>query len=454
MAIQSTNPTTGEVIKSFEEISDTELEAKLAKAQQAYLVWKESDLSEREEKMARMAKIYRERAEELGKLASLEMGKTAAQGKGEVEKCAWLMEYYVENARKFLQPQMIETEAQKSYVRFDSLGVILAVMPWNFPYWQAVRGFVPNLMVGNTVVLKHASNVPQVALMLEQLVLEAGFPEGALTTLLIGSGKVESVINDSRVRGATLTGSEFAGSQVAAAAGRNIKPTVLELGGSDPFIVYPDVDIDEVVAQAVVGRTQNNGQSCVASKRFIVHKDIHDEFKQKFKAGLEKLVVGDPMNPETQMGPVVNQAALDELARLIDTAVAAGAELVTGGVEKEKPGFFCKPTLLANIPKTAPIYLEETFGPVASLYSFATDEEMLEIANATEFGLGASIWTRDIAKAEELAANVEAGSVFINRFVASNPALPFGGIKKSGYGRELSEYGLKEFVNIKTVFVK
>lgn len=455
MAIQSVNPATGKVEKNFDELTEKEIQDKLELGHKTYLEWRKTTFIERKEKMLKMAELYKANSEDLGRLATIEMGKTVKQAIAEVEKCAWAMEYYAEYAENQLSPQIIKTDNKESFVRFDPIGIILAVMPWNFPFWQVVRAIAPNLMAGNAMVLKHASNVPQVALALEEMTIKAGFPKGLFQTLLIGSSKVATIIDDPRIVGATLTGSEYAGGQVGSRAGLNIKPSVLELGGSDPFIVYPDCNLEYTIEKAVVGRIQNNGQSCIAAKRFIVHEDIYDDFIKQLKEKYEALKVGNPLEETTDLGPVVNQQGLDELQELIQDAVEKGATLVTGGVNTEMAeGFYCNPTIVSNITPQMRLYLEETFGPVASIYKFKTDEAAINLANVTEFGLGSSVWTKDTEKAKELAKNIEAGCVFINEIVRSNPHLPFGGIKKSGYGRELSEFGIREFVNIKTIVVK
>lgn len=454
MPIQSQNPATGEIVKTFSELTDSEIETKLSLADKTFQTWKLTSFAERKTLILKLATLYKDQASELAKLPTLEMGKIIRESEAEVKKCAWAMEYYAENAEKFLTPEIIKTDASESYISFEPLGTILAVMPWNFPYWQVIRALSALLMAGNTLILKHASNVPQVALKIEELCLEAGIPEGVFQTLLISSDKVELLINDPRIKGVTLTGSETAGSLVAAAAGRNIKPAVIELGGSDPFIVYPDVDLDSVVSNATISRLQNNGQVCNAAKRFIVHSAIYDQFVSVLKVKFENIVIGDPSDSKTDLGPLVNQAAFTELSRQLEAAKKLGAKMVTGGPDLERNGWYFRPTILTNITTDMPIYFEETFGPIAAIYKFDTDEEMLKIANATNFGLGASIWTNDLAKAKSLISQLEAGSVFVNKMVATTPYLPFGGVKHSGIGRELSEYGIKEFMNIKTVYVQ
>ncbi len=453
MAIQSLNPFTEEIIKTYQELSDSEIETKLAKAQQAFEAWKHTSFEERASLMLNLAKILQAEADELGKLATLEMGKPYQQSPAEIKKSAWACEFYAHNAQKFLADEHIETEATESYVRFDPLGVIMAVMPWNFPFWQVFRFTAPALMAGNVGILKHASNVPQCALKIEELHLKAGFPEGVFQTLLIGSSKVEKILRDNRVKGASLTGSEYAGSQVAKICGEEIKPVVLELGGSDPFIVFEDVDLEHTLDQAIIGRTQNNGQSCIAAKRFIVEESIYDQFIEGLKLRLEKLNIGDPMMRETDIGPLVNKQAVDDANDLVRRAVDAGAKIEYQRQIDFDKGFFFSPIIISNIDENVPLYKEEAFAPVFSMYKFSSVEQAIKIANDTDFGLGASIWTKDIQRAKILAGNIESGNVYINKIVSSHPHMPFGGIKKSGIGRELSSYGIREFVNIKSVMV-
>jgi succinate-semialdehyde dehydrogenase/glutarate-semialdehyde dehydrogenase len=454
MAIQSINPATGKLIKEYKELSDQEVIEKIDKSNMAYKTWKNTTFDERKKIMLEMARLYKENARELGELATLEMGKPIKQAIAEAEKCATALEYYANNAEKQLAEEIIETESSKSYVRFDPLGIILAVMPWNFPYWQAIRAIAPNLMAGNTMLLKHASNVGGCALKIEEVALKAGVPEGVFQTLLIGSSKVEMIINDDRVKGVTLTGSEYAGMKVGEAAGRNIKPVVLELGGSDPFIILEDANLEEVMAQAITARLQNNGQSCICAKRFIVHENLYEEFLKRFKEGFESQAIGNPMDESTTIGPVVNKESVEDLLKLVIDSVKMGATLVTGGKTVGDNGFFLQPTIVTNITKEMPLYAQEAFGPVASVYKFKDISEALELANDTTFGLGASIWTKDIKEAEDIAKEIDSGFVAINQIVRSNTMLPFGGVKKSGVGRELSEFGIREFVNVKTVVVK
>jgi succinate-semialdehyde dehydrogenase/glutarate-semialdehyde dehydrogenase len=372
----------------------------------------------------------------------------------EAEKCAWVCRYYAENAERFLADEPVHTEAAASYIRYQPLGPVLAIMPWNFPFWQVWRFAAPALMAGNVGLLKHASNVPQSALAIEEILLEAGFPVGVFQTLLVPASGVPRLLEDRRVRAVTLTGSTPAGSQVASLAGKLIKKSVLELGGSDAFIVMPSADLATAASTAVRARTINNGQSCIAAKRFIVHADVADEFERRFVAGMEALIIGDPMQLETEIGPLSTQATLEEVVGQVDRSVALGARILTGGHKLGGPGFYYPPTLLTDIPPGAPVACEEVFGPVGMLYRVGSLAAALELANATPFGLGACIWTNDRDEQMRAVEALEAGTVFVNGMVASDPRLPFGGVKESGYGRELSEIGIREFVNIKTVVVQ
>ena len=452
--MKSVNPTTEEVLAEFAELSEEQIEQKLALAEEAFQSWKQTSFSVRKEKMLNLAKLLREKKRQMGEIATREMGKPITQAIAEVEKCASVCEYYAENAESILKEEYIESDATESFVRFDPIGIVLAVMPWNFPYWQAFRFIAPASMAGNVGVLKHASNVQGCGAAMEAIFLEAGFPTGIFQNLSIGSGAVEKVLRDSRVKAATLTGSEYAGRKVAEVAGDEVKHTVLELGGSDPFIILEDADLDLVAQMAPLGRLQNCGQSCIAAKRFIVVESIAQNFLAKFKQAFESYMVGDPMDEKTQMGPMVNEKSLQEIDQQVQDSIAQGAVLVTGGKRLDQKGFFYAPTILANVKKGMRAYSEEMFGPVASVIVVKDDMEALAVANDTAFGLGSSIWTRDTQKAKHMAANINAGNVFINGIVKSDPRLPFGGHGRSGYGRELSHYGMKEFVNIKTVWVK
>ena len=452
--MQSINPATEEVIATYPELTEEELDAKIDIAHRAFEAWKLTSFDFRRERMLELARLFRLNKNELAQISTLEMGKSITQSLAEVEKCALVCEYYAENAEKILATEVVASNASESYVRFDPIGVVFAVMPWNFPYWQAMRFIAPAAMAGNVGVLKHASNVQGCGLAMEKLFLKADFPEGIFQNLSIGASKVEYVIRDSRVVAVTLTGSESAGRKVAAQAGENLKKVVLELGGSDPAIILADADLDLVMKVAPMARLQNAGQSCIAAKRFIVHQDIAEEFISRFKDEFENFLVGDPMNEATQMGPMVNAAAVEEIERQVAESVALGAEIVTGGQRIGEKGFFYAPTILRNVKKGMPAYSEEFFGPVASVIIVKDEHEALYIANDVCFGLGSSIYTRDTEKAKSMAEKIDAGQVFINGMVTSDPRLPFGGTKNSGFGRELSHYGIKEFVNIKTVWVK
>jgi succinate-semialdehyde dehydrogenase / glutarate-semialdehyde dehydrogenase len=454
MAITSINPATGGEIKTFESLTDEQIDEKLGLAARAFRRYWKTPFSDRAKKMVRVAEILEEEKEEFARLMTSEMGKTFTAAVAEAEKCAWVCRYYAENAERFLSDEVAETGAARSYVRYQPLGPILAVMPWNFPFWQVFRHVAPGLMAGNVILLKHASNVPQCALAIEDVVLRAGFPEGTFQTLLIGSGKVQAVIDDPRVRGVTLTGSEGAGRQVGSEAGENIKKTVLELGGSDPFIVMPSADLEEAVNTAVTARTLNNGQSCINAKRIIVHGEIADEFERRYVEAMQALKVGDPMDEETDMGPLAMPQILEDVDEQVKKSVEAGAKILTGGKPMNAEGNFYPPTVITDIPEDSPAYKEEIFGPVASLFRARDIDEAVRIANDTSFGLGASAWTNDPEEQETFINEIEAGQVFINSMVASDPRMPFGGVKASGYGRELSVYGLREFVNVKAVWIE
>jgi succinate-semialdehyde dehydrogenase/glutarate-semialdehyde dehydrogenase len=451
--LKTINPATGKKLRTFAEIGGAELEARIANAYAAAAAWRYVSFAERAKHMLIAAEILENEKRELGMLMVTEMGKTLSAAIAEAEKCAWGCRYYAQHAEDFLRDEDVETDAQRSYVTYQALGVILAIMPWNFPFWQVLRFAAPALMAGNVGLLKHASNVPQCALAIEDIFRRAGFPEHVFQTLLVGSERVPDLIADPRIAAVTLTGSESAGSAVASQAGRVIKKAVLELGGSDPFIVMPTADLDAAVTTAVKARTINNGQSCIAAKRFIVADEIADDFEQRFVAELEKLNVGDPMDENTHVGPLATEKILKDLDKQVRASVKAGARLLTGGKRLDRPGFFYAPTALADIPESAPAYREELFGPVASIFRVGTILEAIHIANDTTFGLGSAVWTNDGAEQEMFVRDLEAGQVFINGMVASDPRLPFGGVKRSGFGRELGVWGIREFVNIKTVWI-
>ena len=454
MPIQTINPATNELVHDFDEFTKEESLAIVNECHQRYLSWKTTTFAERAALMKKAATNLREKAEEYAETLTLEMGKPITQAKAEVEKCADVCDYYAENAETILGKEIIDSDASSSYVRFDPIGVVLAVMPWNFPFWQVFRFAAPALMAGNVGILKHASNVPLSALAIEQVFREAGFPEYCFKTLLIGSRLVEDIVNHPYVKATTLTGSENAGRNVAGNSGRNLKKSVMELGGSDPFIVLEDADIEYASTMAVKGRLINNGQSCIAAKRFIVVEKVYDKFEQLFKQKMEAVKLGDPMDPETELGPMAREDLMLELHDQVKRSVEKGARVVTGGAPLERPGVYYPATIIADITPAIPAYHEELFGPVAILIKAKDEADAIFIANNTDFGLGSSIWTKDVEKAQKLAAEIDSGSVFINGTVKSDPRLPFGGVKISGYGRELSHYGIKEFVNIKTVWVK
>ena len=454
MSLKSINPATGAVIKEYEELSAEQLEEKIGRAQSAVEKWRVLSFEERGAHMMKLAEVLKSKSREYGAIMSEEMGKPISAAVAEAEKCSWAAEFYAENAAKFLADEHAETDASESYVQYDPLGIVLAVMPWNFPFWQALRAACPALMAGNTMLLKHASNVPHCGIVIEELFKEAGFPEGVFQNLEIRSSAVEAILRDDRVVAATLTGSEYAGGQVAKTCGEEIKPTVLELGGSDPFIVLSDADLDLACEAAVKARFQNNGQSCIAAKRFIVMADRYEEFVEKFGELTAAQVVGDPTKEETQIGPLATGQILEDIVKQVDRSVEMGARVVTGGKKIDGPGYFYEPTVLADVVKGMPLYDEETFGPAAAVIKVESEEEAIKVANDTPFGLGATLWTQDIEKAKCFTKEIFAGAVFINGMVKSDPRLPFGGIKKSGYGRELAQHGIREFVNAKTIWIK
>jgi len=459
MPIASINPATGETLKTFESLNNQQLEEKLQRAADTFRNYRRTSFTDRAQMMMRAAEILEHEKQELARVMTVEMGKPIKAAVSEAEKCALVCRYYAENAELHLAAEIVETNATNSFVCFQPLGAVLAVMPWNFPFWQVFRFAAPALMAGNVGLLKHASNVPQCALAIEDVFRRAGFPEGAFQTLLIGSETVQQVIEDVRVTAVTLTGSEPAGRSVASIAGKQIKKTVLELGGSDPFIVMPSADLEAAVTTAVKARTINNGQSCIAAKRFIVHTQIYVEFEKRFVEVMKALRVGDPTDEATDIGPLATEQILKDLEDQVQISVAAGAKILTGGHKFKADGNlalgnFYEPTVLVDIAKNSPAYADEIFGPVASLFRVGGIDEAIELANATPFGLGAAAWTNDAAEQARFINELEAGCVFINGMVASDPRLPFGGVKHSGYGRELGEFGIREFVNVKTVWIK
>jgi succinate-semialdehyde dehydrogenase / glutarate-semialdehyde dehydrogenase len=454
MAIASVNPTTGQLLKSFEPLTDAQIEVKLKHAALAFAKYRKTTFADRARMMMRAGEILESDKEKFARTMTTEMGKPFRAAVDEAVKCVSACRYYAENAERFLADEVIETAASRSYIHYQPLGPILAVMPWNFPFWQVMRFAAPALMAGNVGLLKHASNVPQCALEIEELFHRAGFPEGVFQTLLIGAQKVDGILNDPRVVAATLTGSEEAGVQVGTSAAKRIKKVVLELGGSDPFIVMPSADIEEAVATAVKARIVNNGQSCIAAKRFIVAESIAGEFERKFVSKMEALKLGDPFDESTDLGPLATADGVKSLDADVRKTVEAGARVLTGGKPVDRPGNFYAPTVLTDIPKESPAYRDELFGPVASIFHAKNLDEAIGIANDSRFGLGASAWTNDKHERERLINEIEAGMVFINRMVASDARLPFGGVKASGHGRELGPYGIREFANIKTVSIQ
>ena len=456
MAITTTNPATGETVKVFDEISDEELERCLARAETAFRRQRKTTFEQRSAWMSQAAALLDDDQASLAALMTLEMGKTLRSARAEVAKCARGCRYYAEHAEALLADEPADhaaVGASAAYARYQPLGVVLAIMPWNFPLWQVVRFAAPALMAGNVGLLKHASNVPQTALYLSGLFERAGFPEGAFHALLIGSSRVERVVRDRRVAAVTLTGSGPAGAAVAAVAGETIKPSVLELGGSDAFIVMPRADLEAAAAVATTARCQNNGQSCIAGKRFIVHEAIADEFERRFVENMTALVGGDPMQETTDIGPLATSAGRDDIEELVADAVAKGAKVLCGGERLPGPGWYYPPTVITGLTADIRLYSEESFGPLAALFRVENIDEAIELANATDFGLGASAWTNDDDERRRFVSDLEAGAVFVNGMVTSYPELPFGGVKTSGYGRELSAQGIRAFCNLKTVWV-
>jgi succinate-semialdehyde dehydrogenase/glutarate-semialdehyde dehydrogenase len=453
MAIRSVNPATEEVLATFEEHTPEQVEEALQRATTAFRDWRKVPMAERSRLMHRAADYLRQHKERLARLITLEMGKPIVEAEAEVLKCAWNCDYFADTAERFLTPEEIESNASRSYVQFVPLGPVLAIMPWNFPLWQVFRFAAPALMAGNTALLKHASNVPQCALAIEEVFREAGFPPGVFQTLLISPALVEGIIADDRVRAVTLTGSDVTGSRVAEASGRHLKKTVLELGGSDPFIVLEDADLEEAARVGARARNQNTGQSCIAAKRFIVVEEVAERFQELFVQAVASLKVGDPLDRQTDVGPLARGDLRDELDLQVRRSLDMGARLLLGGHRLEGRGYFYAPTVLADVTPEMPAFREETFGPVAALVRARNAEEAIELANRSHYGLGASLWTQDVERGQRLAGEIEAGNVFINGMVASDPRLPFGGVKRSGYGRELSQFGIREFVNVQTVWV-
>ncbi len=456
MAIATINPATGETVKEFEADDAAAIERKIGEAQSAFEALHDTDFATRAAWMRVTADLMEAEADEVAAILTLEMGKPLAQAKAEVLKCAKNIRFYADNAEGFLADEPLENPssvgASSAYARYQPLGVVLAVMPWNYPLWQVIRFAAPALMAGNTGVLKHASNVPQSALYLDTLFERGGFPVGSFRALMIGSREVKAVIEDARITAVTLTGSEPAGRSVAAIAGENIKKSVMELGGSDPFIVMPSADLEAAATTAVKARVANNGQSCIAAKRFLVHTDVYDRFAELFAGKMKALIVGDPMDAATDVGPLATESGRVDLAELVDDAIAKGAAVLAGGHAVEGPGWFYEPTLLSELTDDMRIIMEEAFGPVASLYRVADRDEAIRIANQTTFGLSSAVWTNDAAEEDFFVRELAAGAVFVNGMTVSYPELPFGGIKASGFGRELAAEGIREFCNVKTVW--
>ncbi len=454
MVLKSINPSNKEILKEFREDSQKEIEDKIKKSTRAFDNWKNITFKKKRFLLKNVGKILRKNKSKYAKIMTIEMGKPISQSEAEVEKCVWLCDFYAENGSKFLEKEIIETDAESSYIQYTPLGVILGIMPWNFPFWQIFRFAVPTLLAGNTVLLKHSSNVPQCSLAIEDIFKKAGFNKYEFQNLLICSKNISNIIEDDRIKAVSLTGSTEAGMKTAEKAGKNIKKTVLELGGSDPFIVFDDADLNYTVDMAVKARMLNNGQSCIAAKRFIVFDSIFDKFQKLLTEKISELKVGDPLDKNVDIGPLATKDGLDQINRQVLKSVEMGAKVLVGGKKPDMSGFFYLPTVITNIKKEMPVYNEETFGPVATIIKVKDEKETVKIANDTCYGLGASVWTKDFKKAERLSKYIEAGNVFVNEIVKSDPRLPFGGVKKSGFGRELSYYGIKEFVNIQTVYIK
>jgi succinate-semialdehyde dehydrogenase/glutarate-semialdehyde dehydrogenase len=455
MAIESINPATGKLIRVYDEMSPSEVDGIVDRAHQAHLDWKETSFSDRSRRLKAAAQVLRDRANEYARLMTEEMGKPIKDGRAEAEKCAWACEYYAEMADEFLRPIPVVTDASKSFVAFEPIGVVLAVMPWNFPFWQVFRFAAPALMAGNAGILKHASNVMGSALAIEEVLHQAGFPKDLFRSLLIGGRQVARVIENPRVMAVTLTGSTPAGKAVASKAGEMLKKTVLELGGSDPYVVLGDADVDETAEVCVRSRLINSGQSCIAAKRFIVLEKHKEAFEKRFVELMKAKKMGDPMEEDTVVGPQAREDLRDELHQQVVKSVEKGARLLLGGEVPKSPGAYYPPTVLTDVKKGMPAYDEELFGPVAAIIAVKDEDEAIRVANDSVFGLGAAVFTKDAKRGEEIARKrLHAGACFVNTLVKSDPRLPFGGIKESGYGRELADFGIREFVNIKTVYVK
>jgi len=453
--MERTNPTTGDALEPVEDDDEEDVEAALSRASETFEEWSEQPIGERQQRLASAADVLRENKAEYAELMTREMGKPISGATAEVEKCAWVCEYYAERADEFLAEEVIGSDPEtETFVSYEPLGPVLAVMPWNYPFWQVFRFIAPHLTAGNVGLLKHASNVPGCAQAIEEILLEAGYPEGVFQSLIIHSDPIEDMLRDDRLKAVTLTGSEAAGRAVAETAGSEVKKSVLELGGNDPFVVMEDADIDAAATVGTQGRTVNSGQSCIAAKRFIVHEDVYDEFLTKFTEEMDALTVGDPSEEATDIGPQAREDLMEDLDDQVERTLEDGASLELGGEPLGREGYFYPPTVLTNVPRDSASACEEVFGPSAAIFSVADEEEAIELANDIDYGLGASVWTEDLERGERLAHELEAGMTYVNQMVKSDPRLPFGGVKDSGYGRELAELGIKEFVNRKNVWVQ
>jgi len=448
--IKSINPTTNKIIKEYKEYSSSTIESIINEVSEEYLIWKTKSFNERQDILIDISDALSNNLEEHAQMITLEIGKPIAESRMEIKKCVWVLKYFAENAEEFLKDTKIDTDYKDSYVQYDPLGVILGIMPWNFPYWQVIRFIAPVLMAGNTCIVKHASNVSGCALLIEQLIIDNSPFKNIYRTLLVQSDKVEQIIKHKQIKGVSLTGSDEAGSAVAMQAGKEIKKTVLELGGSDPFIVLEDADIDKASKTAISARFFNTGQSCIAAKRFLVHKDVYDEFIHKVQEHMNNLTIGDPMLDDTKIGPLAKQEFVDDLHKIVDSSINEGAKCLLGG---ESDGCFFNPTLLVDVTENMSVFKQETFGPVLCIAKIKNADEAVRIANKSEYGLGGSLWTNNIDLAKKLIKRINTGAIFINDMTKSDPRLPFGGINKSGYGIELSKYGIREFVNTKTIVI-
>jgi len=453
MTIATVNPASGETLRSFEPLRNHEIDEKIRRSAEGFAKNRRRSFAERAPLMRRAADLLEERQRDYGRLLTIEMGKPITAAVAEVKKCALVCRYYADHAARFLADEPVQTEAAETFIRYEPIGPVLAVMPWNFPFWQVFRFAAPALMAGNSGLLKHASNVPQSALAIEAVLRDAGFDSAEFQTLLITADQVQRVVEDERVRAVTLTGSEPAGASVSSTAAKKIKKSVLELGGSDPFVVMPSADLDDAVATAVRARVVNNGQSCIAAKRFIVHEEVAAEFEKRFTESMKRLKVGDPLDESTDVGPLAMPQIVNDIEDQVRRSIAAGAKLLTGGKRLGERGNFYAPTVLVNVPHDAPAACEETFGPVAAVFRVRDAAEAITLANDTPFGLGAAVWTRDRAEAQRFIEGIESGQVFVNAMVASDPRVPFGGVKHSGFGRELGVFGIREFINVKTVWI-